>query len=761
MDDLDSGVYLDEIIPERDPSRLVSLSEELELRHELSGWIKELKDDHKRKQKDKEFEAKRNKDLYLLYKANVAQKAAAGLGRGYSAGKDYIAQSVGAEEGKFFGSGGIFGTMMSKKFRNSLPFLAAIKDGMKAPKVLEKEEENSLRPLSSGDRREELRSLSSPSIDTQAEILSVLKQWHNDWVNQRNLENRVDPETQESESGGSGDGGSDGSGGGSLLDFMGNGRRRGARGARGARGGRLGKLMRGKFGRGLSTAGKVAGIAGLAAGAYMMFSDGAAAKEQWTDKDTGDVNNSNVAGSVIAGERSGNTGKNMLNAGLKYSALGAGVGSFIPGVGTAIGAGVGALVGGAIGLIGQENVAGFIGDVFGRSTNDIKQEIGYWGDLANNPEKAKELGYDPDEVKGKIEKYRGDMLELLKKGGSTGVLGGILTKLSTEMARGTVELERLLKESDETIQERVGKTREELEGILQQHKIDSFKEFGGADKVMGMTEKSLKSGDFDKTLKNLQAIDFMVKHPEKFSEEQNAKALSLQAKATEEHKKNVEKKLKDALEDVENQAVYENLDNIGRTGLLGSLGLGGLDNVQVNAVKQEARYKLLSSLQGRDEEDIINAGFGSKAEYERMLSTSEFDSQRLRATANLDSDLKNLSTDYSKSFAERQEQEKFLKARAMGVKNSQGGLVKDFSELADVMAMSNKNPHMAEDFLQTLNETAVDYFKSIFTTSAASQVASEVNKVVNRAKQRDTSTQYQSGSSPYGILPQIPSPVPS
>jgi len=597
--------------------------------------------------------------------------------------------------------------------------------------------------------------LASAQMDTQSEILSVLKAWHDEWVAQRNIDNRVEPLSAE-EGSGSGEGGD---GGGSLFDFMGSGRG----GRRGARGGRLGKLMKGKFGRGLSTAGKVAGIAGLAAGAYMLFSDGAAAKEQWTDSETGDVNNSNVAGSVIAGERSGNTGKNALNAGLKFSALGAGVGSFIPGVGTAIGAGVGALVGGAIGLIGQENVAGFVGDVFGRSTNDIKQEIGYWGDLADNPEKAKELGYDPDVVRGKIEKYRGDMLDLLKKGGSTGVLGGVLTKMSTEMARGTAELEKLLKEADETIYGRVGKTRGELEGILEQHKIDSFKEFGGADKVMGMTEKSLKSGDFDKTLKNLQAINFMVAHPEKFSEEQFTKAQSLHAKATEEHRKNAEKRLKDELEFMEDAAVFENRDNFERIGPLGSIGIGSWKKDQVNAVKQEARYKYLSKFQGKDEEDIVNAGFGGKAEYERMLSASEFDSQRFRASASLDSDLKSLSVDYSKSYAERQEQEKLLKARAAGVKNRGGGLVSNHSELVDVMAMFEANPQEGADFLQTLNQTAADYFKLLLSPANARNLQQELNREVARnfaGTGFERSRGLGDWGNPFALYKQLPSATP-
>ena len=94
---------------------------------------------------------------------------------------------------------------------------------------------------------------------------------------------------------------------------------------------------------GLSTATAItAGIAGTAGGIYMGVQD--YKKNGWKGAFTGNADFKDKSFKENAGDVLGNTAK--------YAALGAGIGSFIPGVGTLVGAGVGALAGLATGLIG-------------------------------------------------------------------------------------------------------------------------------------------------------------------------------------------------------------------------------------------------------------------------------------------------------------------------------------------------------------------------------------------------------------------------
>lgn len=94
---------------------------------------------------------------------------------------------------------------------------------------------------------------------------------------------------------------------------------------------------------GLSTATAItAGIAGTAGGIYMGYQD--YKKNGWKGAFTGNADFKNKSFKENAGDVLGNTAK--------YAALGAGIGSFIPGVGTLVGAGVGALAGLTTGLIG-------------------------------------------------------------------------------------------------------------------------------------------------------------------------------------------------------------------------------------------------------------------------------------------------------------------------------------------------------------------------------------------------------------------------
>ena len=116
---------------------------------------------------------------------------------------------------------------------------------------------------------------------------------------------------------------------------------------------------------GLSSATAVAaGLAGIGIGGYMGYQD---AKSAIDDRKKWGVNSKTAAG--IGGFFGGGEGgvSNSLSNAAKFGLIGAGIGSFIPVVGTVAGGAIGAGIGGLLGLAGGDNLSQMnqsIGDAF-------------------------------------------------------------------------------------------------------------------------------------------------------------------------------------------------------------------------------------------------------------------------------------------------------------------------------------------------------------------------------------------------------------
>lgn len=116
------------------------------------------------------------------------------------------------------------------------------------------------------------------------------------------------------------------------------------------------------------------GALGIGAGLVMGFSD-ASKMSEGEGLDMGDVRGF-FLGTGSAGKSTGENAMSVVGNTAKYAAIGAGIGTIVPGIGTAIGAGVGALAGLVTGLIGtqlddnteavKENTK-----VYGQSTDSI------------------------------------------------------------------------------------------------------------------------------------------------------------------------------------------------------------------------------------------------------------------------------------------------------------------------------------------------------------------------------------------------------
>lgn len=102
----------------------------------------------------------------------------------------------------------------------------------------------------------------------------------------------------------------------------------------------------------------VAGVAGLAAGAYMMGKDAHEAGKKAGEWGTSE-SSAKLAGAFFGAEDQPSV-KNTLKQTAKYAAIGAGIGSFIPGVGTVIGGAVGAGVGAISSVVNGKDVAQWI-----------------------------------------------------------------------------------------------------------------------------------------------------------------------------------------------------------------------------------------------------------------------------------------------------------------------------------------------------------------------------------------------------------------
>ena len=111
-------------------------------------------------------------------------------------------------------------------------------------------------------------------------------------------------------------------------------------------------------GGGATATAALAGVAGLAAGAIMMGKDAQKAAEK--AKDWGTSEGSAKMAGVFFGAEEQPSLKNTAKQMAKYGAIGAGIGSFIPGVGTVIGGAVGAGVGALSSVVNGKDVAKWI-----------------------------------------------------------------------------------------------------------------------------------------------------------------------------------------------------------------------------------------------------------------------------------------------------------------------------------------------------------------------------------------------------------------
>ena len=182
--------------------------------------------------------------------------------------------------------------------------------------------------------------------------------------------------------------------------------------------------------------GKVAGAGMLAGGLMMMATDGL---RGITKAKAWGVGTENAAvASALGGVDSGVKGM-FSNAG-KWALIGAGIGSFIPGIGTLIGGIVGGLFGAILGFFGGEKIANFfkdVGDFAANMWNKVKgifdlddKEMTKQSNIKEIEEEKKELeGYLTKEKdkKGKtMEQLQAEALEA--RGKKEGRAGNVLTE---------------------------------------------------------------------------------------------------------------------------------------------------------------------------------------------------------------------------------------------------------------------------------------------------------------------------------------------
>ena len=182
--------------------------------------------------------------------------------------------------------------------------------------------------------------------------------------------------------------------------------------------------------------GKVAGAGMLAGGLMMMATDGL---RGITKAKAWGVGTENAAvASALGGVDSGVKGM-FSNAG-KWALIGAGIGSFIPGIGTLIGGMVGGLFGAILGFFGGEKIANFfkdVGDFAANMWNKVKgifdlddKEMTKQSNIKEIEEEKKELeGYLTKEKdkKGKtMEQLQAEALEA--RGKKEGRAGNVLTE---------------------------------------------------------------------------------------------------------------------------------------------------------------------------------------------------------------------------------------------------------------------------------------------------------------------------------------------